>query len=211
MNELIDIIENQLLNEINLKSVNRYDPIVVESVPEDWVLMGNGNYAAVVYHRNYPDYAVKIYAEGREGIEEEKIVYEKLGKHKSFSECYHYGNNYLVLKRLKGTTLYDCLKKGIPIPEKVIKDIDNALDYAKSRGLYPHDIHFKNVMMNDGRGLIVDISDFLKKEYCPLWHDCKKFYYKVYKRLPFIIPLPDFFLNMGRKTYRFYKKAKKKF
>lgn len=209
MNEYIYIIENELIKEIKIKSVNPCDPVRVEYIPDNWILLGNGNYAVVVYHKDYPDYAVKIYAQGREGIEQEKIVYKKLGKNKYFSECYYFGDNYLILKRLRGKTLYDCLKKGIYIPEQVIKDIDNAISYAKKRELYPHDIHFKNVMLYNGRGIIIDISDFLKREYCPLWHDCKKFYYKVYKRSPIIVPMPNFFLNITRKVYRLYKKIRK--
>lgn len=52
------------------------------------------------------------------------------------------------------------MKQGILITEQAIRDIDIALDYARSRGLHPHDVHAKNVMVNDGRGLIVDVSDF---------------------------------------------------
>lgn len=214
MKDLIHKINSELLKEVELRSVNGSDPIVVKGIPEAWSLIGAGNYAAVFCHHDFPKHAVKIYADGRGGIEEEKLVYKELGKHESFSECYYYGSNYLVLKRLKGITLYDCLRKGIHIPEKVIEDIDDAIDYARSRGLHPHDIHFKNLMMYEGRGIIVDVSDFLKDEYCPLWHDSKKFYYKVYRRIPFIVPIPELLLNKTRKIYRLYKsfrKVKKKY
>jgi hypothetical protein len=77
-----------------------------------------------------------------------------------------------------GTTLYDCIRKGIQIPERVIKDIDSALNYARKRGLHPHDVHFKNVMMHESQGIVVDVSDFCHEEYCSLWKHCKKAYYK---------------------------------
>ncbi|MFZ5987183.1 MAG: serine/threonine protein kinase [Bacillota bacterium] len=210
MDNLIHLIENQLLKQVRLESIYKNDPIVVSNIPEGWHLLGNGNYAGVFYHEEFPQYAVKVYAKGREGIEEEKLVYKMIGKHESFSECYHYGSTYLILKRLKVTSLYDCMKKGIFIPEKIIEDISEAIEYARSRGLHPHDIHFKNVGIQDGKGIIIDVSDFLKTEDCTLWNDCKKFYFKAYKKLPFIVPIPDFSLNMGRKLYRLYKRLKRK-
>lgn len=211
MENLIKKIENELIGKIELKSINPKDPIVVSNIPIGWTLLGNGNYAAVLFHEDFPEYVVKIYAPGREGIKEESLVYKKIGDHPSYSKYYYYGSKFLIFKRLHGTTLYDCLKKGIKITPNVIEDIDNALKYAKKRDLNPHDVHFKNVMLDtNGRGIIVDISDFTKKQKCNLWKDSKKFYFKFYARLPFIIPLPEFILNTGRKTYRLYKKIKGK-
>lgn len=206
MDELIYNIENELLSNIKIESESPYDPVVVKYMPKDWKLIGCGNYAVVVYNNSYPKYAVKIYADGRPGIEDEKIVYKKLGENKGFSKCYCYGKNYLILKRLEGVTLYDCLKKGIEITKEAVDDIDCAIKYAKTRGLNPHDIHFKNVMIRNGTGMIVDVSDFLKKGECFLWRDCKKFYYKVYIKVPFVVPIPEFILNGCRKLYRVYKR-----
>ena len=59
--------------------------------------------------------------------------------------------------------MYDAVQRGIKIPEQVIKDVNKALDYARSQGLNPYDVHGKNVMMKDGRGYVVDISDFYKE------------------------------------------------
>ncbi|MDY6897261.1 MAG: serine/threonine protein kinase, partial [Cyanobacteriota bacterium] len=103
-------------------------------------------------------------------------------------------------------------KLGIRVPKQVIKDIDKALDYARSRGLFPHDVHARNVMMYEGRGLVVDISDFLQQEKCSKWDNVKKAYYWVY--LPFIYPLklkvPLSLLNSVRKGYRFISGLKNK-
>lgn len=174
-------------------------------LPSPWELLGTGNYAAVVYHPEYPDIVVKIYAPGRPGFEEELEVYRRLGSHPAFSECFYAKEGLLVLKRLYGVTLYDCLHRGLRIPPKVIKDIDSALDYAKTRGLYPHDVHGKNVMIFEGRGLVVDISDFLHQEKCSKWDNLKKAYYCLY--LPILYPLrlrvTYSLLDMVRKTYRF--------
>lgn len=211
LNNFIYLVENELLAKVSMKSINPHDPIDVEYFPSPWIFLGAGNYAAAFYHPDYSDLVVKIYAEGRPGIEEEIEVYRILGEHPAYSMCFYHGTNYLILKRLMGITLYDSIKKGIQIPPKIIKDIDEALDYARERGLHPHDVHFKNVMMHDGQGMVADVSDFLHDEYCLLWEHSKKAYYKLY--LPYLYkchpPIPDFLLNIVRKCYQIYKKFKK--
>ncbi len=184
MNQLIDKIYGELLEHLRLESLDPHDPVVVFKFPQPWQLLGAGNYAAVFCHPDYPNEVVKIYAPGRPGLEEEVEVYRRLGEHPAFSKCLYAGENFLVLQRLHGTTLYDCLNRGIRIPKKVILDIDRALDYARDRGLFPHDVHGRNVMMWQGRGLIVDVSDFLHEEPCSAWRDLKRAYYWVY--VPFI-------------------------
>ncbi|WP_414563160.1 MULTISPECIES: serine/threonine protein kinase [unclassified Anabaena] len=202
--QLLESIYQQLLPTLQIESINPRNPIKVSYLPQPWRLLGTGNYAAVVYHPDYPDSVVKIYAPGRPGYEEEVEVYRRLGSHPAFSECLYAKDCFLVLKRLYGTTLYDCLHLGLPIPKQVIRDIDKALDYAQSRGLYPHDVHGRNVMMHQGRGLVVDISDFLHQEACSKWKDLKKAYYWFY--LPVLSPLrlrvPYSALDMSRKCYR---------
>lgn len=205
INRLIEIIHQELLPELIIESINPHDPVKVINVPKPWLLIGRGNYATVVYHPDYPEVVVKIYAPGRPGFEEELEVYRRLGSHPAFSECLYAKDGFLVLKRLHGVTLYDCIHLGLRIPKQVILDIDEALDYARRRGLHPHDVHGRNVMMHQGRGLVVDISDFLHEENCSKWNNLKKAYYWLY--LPLFYPLnlrvPYFFLDIVRKTYRF--------
>ncbi|MGM3308104.1 serine/threonine protein kinase [Anabaena sp. WFMT] len=202
---LIASIHQELIPQLIVESVHPHNPAQVRHIPAPWQLLGTGNYAAVVYHPEYPDLVVKIYAPGRPGFEEELEVYSRLGSHPAFSECFYAQEGLLVLKRLYGVTLYDCLHKGLRIPPQVIRDIDSALDYARTRGLYPHDVHGKNVMMSEGRGLVVDISDFLHQEHCSKWDNLKKAYYLIY--LPIFYPLrlrvPYPLLDRVRKTYRF--------
>jgi hypothetical protein len=151
---------------------------------------------------------VKIYAPGRPGFTEELEVYRRLGSHPAFSECLYAGEGFLILKRLLGVTLYDCMHRGQRIPQQVIKDINQALDYARSRGLHPHDVHGRNVMMYAGRGLVVDVSDFLHEEECSAWDDLKKAYYWLYRPLlsPLRLRLPYFVLDIVRKLYRLYRR-----
>ena len=209
--QLITKIEDYLLPNLDLISLDPNHPVIVNTVPCPWKILGTGNYAAVFYHPDYPDLAIKIYAPGRAGWAEEVEVYRRLGKHSAFSQCFYAQNNYLILQRLHGITLYDSLHRGLKIPPQVIQDIDLALEYACSRGLFPHDIHGRNVMMSQGRGLVVDISDFLKTEPCLAWSDLKIAYQWIY--LPFFswhrLPVPYFILDIVRFIYRLWRQGKK--
>lgn len=206
MNLLTESIYKELLPNLQVDSTDAHNPVVVHAVPVPWQLLGTGNYAAVFCHPDYPGLVVKIYAPNRSGFEEEVEVYRRLGSHPAFSECLHAGENFLVLKRLYGVTLYDCMQRGLRIPKRVIQDIDQALEYARKRGLYPHDVHGKNVMMAEGRGLVVDVSDFLQEETCSKWDDLKRAYYWFY--LPILSPLrlrlPYWLLDLVRHGYRFF-------
>ncbi|WP_364151909.1 serine/threonine protein kinase [Paenibacillus sp. LPE1-1-1.1] len=213
LESFIGLMKKTLLSGLVLGSIDPADPIRVDETPQGWKLLGAGNYAGVFTHRDYSDIAVKVYAPGREGWESECEVYKRIGSHPAYSMCYHAGEHdghyYLILKRLKGKTLYQCIIDGVVIPEKVIQDIDEALDYARSRGLHPHDVHGKNVMVKDGRGIVLDISDFLKEEPCTMWEDLKKAYNKIY--MPFLskkaIPVPEWVLNGVRKGYRWMRNS----
>ncbi|MUT65116.1 serine/threonine protein kinase [Paenibacillus sp. NEAU-GSW1] len=209
---LISLIEQELLSTLELEGTDSNDPVRVHHIPKDWKLLGAGNYAAVLYHSDYESMAVKVYAPGREGWENEREVYRRLGDHPAYSACHHSaqskGASYLILRRLRGKTLYQCLMEGKPIPPGVIQDIDEALEYARKRGLNPHDVHGKNTMVSgEGKGLVVDISDFLKDEPCSMWHDLKKAYDRVYT--PFLsknpVPIPEWMMNSIRKGYRWTK------
>ncbi len=210
--KLVSIIDENLIANISIQSIDPGDPVVVKDVPDSWSLLGCGNYAAVFTHKDFENYVVKIYAKGRPGLKEEIEVYKAIGNHPAYSDLVYYTEEYLVLKRIKGITLYNCFRAGIKVSPKIIKDIDEALKYARKRGLYPHDVHVKNIMMMDNCGVVVDISDFKHKEYCCLWDDFKNAYYKYY--LPFLykftIPIPEFILNFIRKSYRTCKRLKKK-
>jgi hypothetical protein len=208
MERLIASIKQELLPRVWIESVDPHDPVQVHDIPFPWKLLGAGNYAAVFCHPDYPDKVIKVYAAGRSGFEEEVEVYRRLGSHPAFSECFYAADRMLVLKRLYGVTLYDCLPRRLRIPKQVIQDVDEALEYARSRGLHPHDVHGRNVMMLNGRGLVVDVSDFLHEESCSKWEHLKKAYYWLYR--PLISPLrlwvPYFLLDAVRRSYRWFKR-----
>ena len=206
--ELLLRIEQHLLPRLRLLSVDPHDPVRVLSLPEPWATVGCGNYAAVLHHPKHPSAVVKIYAPGRPGLELEAEVYRRIGRHPAFSQCFHACDRYLVLRRLQGVTLYDCLRRGIHIPVQAIIDIDAAIVYAEARGLHGHDVHGRNVMLDQGRGRIVDISDFLNPEPCHAWSDLRWAYRRIYRPLigPLGLPVPGPLLSGVRKGYRLFRR-----
>lgn len=211
--EAVELTERTFLPEVEIISADSRDPVQVSHIPEGWKLLGAGNYAAVFEHPQAAGFAVKVYAPGRPGWERECEVYGKLGRHPAYSACYHAGmawdKPYLLLKKLSGTTLFNCLLEGKPIPETVIADIDEALNYARARGLNPRDVHGKNVMLSGGKGLVVDVSDFLEEGACTMWEDLKAAYERIYTPLlakrPF--PIPGWVLEGVRSGYRWIRKT----
>lgn len=211
IDRLIEIVDQELIPKLQIESIAPHDPVKISYLPYPWQKLGAGNYAAVVYHPDYPNWVVKIYAPGRPGFEEEVEVYRRLGSHPAYSECLYAKDGLLILKRLYGVTLYDSIQRGLRIPKPVIQDIDEALEYARMRGLYPHDVHGRNVMMYEGRGLVVDISDFLHEDKCAKWDNLKRAYYWLYRPIlaPLRLKIPYFLLDAVRKVYRFFSKLKK--
>jgi hypothetical protein len=211
IDKYIRLIGNELLPNIQLSIEGPYDPIIVKNFSNTWKTIGSGNYAGVFLHQSNPKWVVKVYGRKPEELTKEVEVYKKLGDHPSFSSLIDYGDNYLILKRIDGVNLFDAVVKGIRIPESVIQDVDEGIEYARSVGLNPFDVHGRNVVMSDGRGYIVDVSDFYKQGKCRKWDDLKKAYYKIY--IPFILkyhpPIPFSVVNSVRKGYRLYRKIKK--
>jgi hypothetical protein len=210
LSELLERIHSQLLPELRIHCPDPHDPVQVQSLPEPWRTLGCGNYAAVLLHPQHPELVVKVYGPGRPGLEQEAEVYRRIGSHPAFSQCFHVGDGYLVLRRLHGTTLYDCLREGIAIPERVMADVEEALAHATARGLHAHDVHGRNVMHHQGRGLIVDISDFLNPEPCRAWGDLGLAYRTIYR--PLIAPLrlrsPGAVLDGVRRGYRLVRRLR---
>jgi hypothetical protein len=206
---LRQLIERTLRPTLRIESVSPHDPVVARHVPAPWRVLGCGNYAVVLFHPGHPELVVKVYAPGRAGFEAERTVYRRLGKHPAYSRCVHAENGILVLRRLHGVTLYDAVHRGLAIPERVIRDIDAALDYARERGLHPHDVHGRNVMMHEGRGLVVDVSDFLDEEDCTKWRDLRAAYFRVYRpvfmRLRLRVPYAA--LDVVRFGYRIFRRV----
>ena len=208
--QLVRRINNQLFPGLRIHGPDPHDPVQVLSVPPLWRTLGCGNYAAVLYHPSHPELVVKVYAPGRAGWAQEAEVYRRLGTHPAFTQCFHVGEGYLILGRLHGITFYDCLLQGVPIPPRAMADIDSALAYAGRRGLHGHDVHGRNVMVHQGRGLIVDVSDFLNPEPCRSWQDLRWSYHTFYRPLiaPLRLRVPGAALDGVRRGYRHYRRLR---
>lgn len=207
--EVIDLF----LREVRIESQSPIDPVAVIHVPAPWEVVGTGNYAGVFAHPDYPDLVLKLYAPGRPGWEQEQKAYRMLGDTPWFPVCYQAAEGYLVIKRINGISLFDCVRYGIPIPPQVIEDVEEALAVARERGLFPHDVHGKNVLMHHGRGYLIDVSDYLKNIPDRKWRDLRKAYYKLY--LPFLKDrgwkIPLWMMDGVRKGYRLYRKVTRLF
>lgn len=212
MKRLLEQVEHELLPHLAVISSDPEEAVRVLALPEPWQLVGTGNYAAVLSHADYPEHVVKVYADGRPGALEEAEVYRRLGRHSGYSECGGSRERFLILKKLDGATFYDCLRRGVRIPEQAIADIDEALQYARDRGLSPHDVHVKNVMLVKGRGVVADVSDFLKTDDCRMWDDFKQVYERMYKPLMLASPVPlsRSVLEALRKGYRAIRKHRER-
>lgn len=113
--ELLRRIDGQWLPHLRLRSVDPHDPIRVLRLPQPWRKPGCGTDAAVLEHPDQPGLVVKVSAPGRPGLKQEAEVDRRIDCHPAFSRCSHHGAGCLVLRRLPGVSLWDCLRRGIPI------------------------------------------------------------------------------------------------
>ena len=158
----IGLIEQQI-NQVQLQANRDNQLVSIQYIPEEMQIVGIGTDAIVVRSDLLPQYAWKVFAPQRiEKKNKEYEVYQRLGSNPFFATCYNEGENYLCLSYEEGPTLYQCLEEGIVIPKQIIMDVELACQYARSRGLNPRDIHLKNVLLQNGRAKILDVSEYLK-------------------------------------------------
>ncbi|KAB8129335.1 serine/threonine protein kinase [Gracilibacillus oryzae] len=189
------------INNINVIASSNNDPVTIHGNTDHVKCIGIGTDAAVFQLVKLPKYAFKIYAKNKtHKIEQEAEIYQLIGDSQYFTNCFGYTDQWLVLQYEEGITLYDCLLRGIKIPEQVIKDVDSAREYARSRGLNPRDIHLKNILLQDGRAKIFDVSEYLEEGNDYRWEHLKKAYYGYY----YLIEgksVPHFLVETVRKWY----------
>lgn len=169
------------LKKISVTSHPNNDPVTIEGETDDLRCIGVGTDAAVFESLSTPGYAYKLYAhEKREKVAVEAQVYETLGASPYFPTCHASGEDYLVLSYEKGITLFDCLLQGVHIAEQVVKDVEDAREYVRSKGLNPRDIHLKNILLQDGRAKIIDVSEYVLPGNDFRWEHLKEGYEKYY-------------------------------
>lgn len=169
------------LSKINVLSNPNNEPVTIIGEAEDMRCVGIGTDAAVFQSENAPAYALKLYAKDKTAkVMLEEDVYRKLGNSPFFSTCYGSNGNCLVLSYEEGKTLFDCILEGIHIPEQVIQDVEEAREYARSKGLNPRDIHLKNILLQNGRAKIIDVSEYTMSGNDFRWEHLKKGYEQYY-------------------------------
>ncbi|MCP3774098.1 serine/threonine protein kinase [Paenibacillus sp. MZ04-78.2] len=154
---------DEALRSITVTGSERNEPVIVSDYSEELRCIGIGTDAAVFTYDRTPGYAFKIYSDLALALgkrEMEKQVYERLEGIPYFPVYYGCGERYLVMSHESGVTLLDCLLEGIPVPEQAILDVEEARALVRSRGLNPRDIHLKNVILQSGRGKVLDVSEY---------------------------------------------------
>ncbi|MEK3995020.1 serine/threonine protein kinase [Psychrobacillus sp. FSL K6-2365] len=169
------------LSKIKVFSNANNEPVTISGDLDDLKCIGVGTDAAVFQSLSAPDYAFKLYAKDRVNkVKVEANVYHILGDSPFFSTCFASYDEYLVLSYEEGKTLFDCILQGIHIPEQVVNDVENAIEYVRNKGLNPRDIHLKNILLQNGRAKIIDVSEYVLPGNDYRWEHLKKGYEQYY-------------------------------
>lgn len=189
------------LSKISISSNPNNEPVTIHGSSDRLNCIGIGTDAAVFQSFEHPEYAYKMYADDRvEKIQIERRVYDLLENSPYFSTCFGYSDHYLVLSFEEGITLYDCLLQGKPIPHQVIQDVDDARAYVRQKGLNPRDIHLKNVILQNGRAKIIDVSEYVKPGNDLRWEHLKRAYDQYYHLIEGK-PIPLRLIEIIRRRY----------
>lgn len=189
------------LSKIIVNSSPNNEPVTINGEADDLKCIGIGTDAAVFQSIHVPAYAFKIYAKDKlTKVKIEAKVYDSLGDSPFFSTCFASSDRYLVLKYEEGKTLLDCILQGIHIPEQIINDVEDAREHVRSKGLNPRDIHLKNILLQNGRAKILDVSEYMVPGNDFRWEYLKKGY-KQYYHLIDGKPVPSRLVEMTRKWY----------
>ncbi|MFD0961602.1 serine/threonine protein kinase [Paenibacillus chungangensis] len=181
----------EALDNIKVEGNDRNEEVHITGYADGLHCIGVGTDAAVFVHDKAPNLAFKLYTE--EALHKksrEREVYKRLEGIPYFPICYGEGRNYLVISYEPGPTLLDCLLQGIVVPEQVMRDVEEARRLVRERGLNPRDIHLKNVIIQDGRAKVLDVSEYALEGDDKRWEHLVWAYETFYssiagKKLPF--------------------------
>lgn len=199
------------LSDIKVTASIDNAPVMIEGAAEGYFCIGVGTDAAVFQSLSAPQFAYKVYAEGkRDKLEAEAEVYARIGSSPYFPICHGIIDGLLVLDYEEGLTLFDCLLQGVRVPEQAIRDVEDARHYIRQIGLNPRDIHLKNILLQDGRAKLLDVSEYVKPGNDFRWEHLKKTYDEYY---PVIDgkPVPFWLLDTIRKWYHHWNRYSSSF
>ncbi|WP_164214432.1 serine/threonine protein kinase [Virgibacillus sp. YIM 98842] len=189
------------LSKVTVFSNPNNGPVTIKGGTDDLKCVGAGTDAAVFQSLKAPEFAFKKYAKDKTAkVKVEANVYQKLGDSPFFSTYFASYDEYLVISYEKGKTLFDCVLQGIHIPKQVIHDVEDARKYVRSKGLNPRDIHLKNILLQNGRAKILDVSEYILSGNDFRWEHLKKGYEQYYHLIDGK-PVPFWLAETIRKWY----------
>ncbi|MFE8699577.1 serine/threonine protein kinase [Cytobacillus sp. FJAT-54145] len=192
------------ISQITVTSNKNNEPVIIEGNLDKLYCVGIGTDAAVFRSYEIPQYAFKVFATDKLFKKDMELnVYERIGESSFFPSCYGQGHNFIVLSYEEGITLYDAVVKGIHIPPQVIEDVEQARKEIYSKGMNPRDIHLKNVIMNEGRAKLIDVSEYMKEGDDGRWAYLKRGY-KDYYHLIDGKAIPIWMVESVRKWYNIH-------
>lgn len=184
---------------------NRGLRVMLAGMDDRLQLIGKGR-SAFAFRIAGTELVLKVFFPSFEHIAaEEAAIYQELKGNPFFPLLHESGSNYLVIDYIHGTTLFNCLVKGIPIAGRHIKKVDSALQLAREKGLNPSDIHLRNIIITpEGDIRLIDVARFRQTKKCSQWDDLKRAFYKFYRHKRFPKKLPETMMNV---IAYFYKKG----
>lgn len=194
------------LSQVTVFSNLNNEPVRIHGGDDSLRCIGVGTDAAVFQSNYAPEFAFKLYAEDKGSkIKIEEKVYKTIGDSPFFSTCYEAYDKFLVLSYEEGPTLFDCLLQGIHIPEQAVQDVEDARQYVRDQGLNPRDIHLKNILLQNGRAKIIDVSEYVLPGNDFRWEHLKKAYEDHYNLIDGKA-VPYWLLETIRKWYNSWNK-----
>ncbi|GHH98693.1 serine/threonine protein kinase [Neobacillus kokaensis] len=194
-------LADEALRNIQVIGSENNQSVTIMGAAEGLTCIGIGTDAAVFHYHKTPDVVFKVYSsQALKKKEVEEYVYEHLKGARYFPTFYGSGTNYIVMSFEQGVTLYECLVQGIPVPEQAILDVEEAREYIRRQGLNPRDIHLKNILLQNGRGKVLDVSEYVQKGNDYRWEHLLWAYKNFY---PFIsgTPVPVWILETIKQWY----------
>ena len=170
-----------LVSSVNFKKTlfNKYKLI---SFSNDLSLVGKGRSASVFHIKNTMK-VIKVFYPGFQYLsQKEAMIYKKLENMDAHPRCFDYGYGYIVLDYIEGEPLFDYLVKGKYISKDIVDTIDCYIQEIKARGLYPGDVHLKNIIVTpNDKVKLIDLVRYDLSENDHRWHDLKKAYEQFYQ------------------------------
>lgn len=138
-----------------------YNPLMLSYVGE--------GLSAVVYRIIGTNSVIKVYKENAyPAYIAELRVYKKIMENtpKHFVSIEEYGKDYIKLPFIKGKTFYQKVLDCEYIERGVVDSVYSSVECLMNRGLYPNDLHLKNIIEEEHTGnvFIIDVSRYLDEE-----------------------------------------------